>query len=115
MRRIHGPGALGVALSLLGGLGMTAAHAAVIRVPGDFSRLPNAVAAAAPGDTVQVAGNGGATYPVSGLVIDKDLTLQGGWRVDFAVRDPDIYVSVLIDTTGADRLPVVGSSGPRPS
>lgn len=66
----------------------------MLRVPGDFSVISNAIAAAAPGDTVRVAGNGGSTYRER-FIIDKALTLEGGWRRDFQVRDPSIYISVI--------------------
>ncbi len=75
------------------------ARAAIIRVPTDVFSLPNAIAEAAPGDTVRLAGNGGSTYPVSNLTIDKDLRIEGGWRIDFQVRDPRLFISVLRDTT----------------
>lgn len=87
------------------------AQAAVVRVPGDFVDVRNAIAAAASGDTVQIAGNGGSTYRSSNLLIDKDLTLQGGWRVDFAVRDPDLYVSVLLDTSATFSAPALRITG----
>ena len=89
----------------------TSAHAAVIRVPGDFSVISNAVLAAAPGDTVRVAGNGGATYRER-LILDKALTLEGGWRRDFAVRDPSLYVSVIRDDLSERSVLRVDTSEP---
>ncbi len=80
--------------ALLASAGVERAHAAILRVPGNFAFLENAVDAAAPGDTIQVAGNGGATYR-SRFLITKPLVLQGGWRADFQVRNPSIYVSVI--------------------
>jgi hypothetical protein len=76
------------------------AFAATLRVPVDFpGGIDQAILASAPGDTIQVVGNGGATY-AERLVIPHDLVIQGGWRADFAVRDPDVYVSVVRDDTG---------------
>jgi len=83
------------------------AGAAVIRVPGDFVTVSNAVAAAVDGDVIQLAGNGGATYPILDQNIDKDITIQGGWRIDFQTRSPDLYVSVLRDTTNLYERPVI--------
>jgi hypothetical protein len=60
--------------------------------------IGTAIAASAPGDTIRVVGNGGATY-LERIVISHDLTIEGGWRADFQVRDPRIYVSVVRDTT----------------
>jgi hypothetical protein len=90
-----------VAVALLLG-SASPGHAGVVRVPTDFVALPNAIVAAAPGDTVRLAGNGGSTYIVSNLSIAKNLTIEGGWRIDFQVRDPRIFVSVLRDTTSTD-------------
>jgi len=84
---------------------------AALRVPGDFNELPNAIEAAAPGDTIQIVGNGGATFHDSGRVIDKDLVLQGGWRADFVVRDPNVYVTVVRDTTNEFRQPLFQLNG----
>lgn len=92
--------------------GSAPASAAVIRVPTQVSSFRLAVQNAAPGDTVQLVGNGGATYVNSDVRLDKDLTIQGGWRVDFALRDADTYVSVIRDTATLPSLPllrVVGS------
>ncbi|HET9887625.1 MAG TPA: right-handed parallel beta-helix repeat-containing protein [bacterium] len=75
---------------------VSSARGAVFRVPGDFTIIANAILAAAPGDTVRVAGNGGATYRER-LIINKELTLEGGWRRDYQVRNPSLYVSVLRD------------------
>ena len=89
------------------------ANAAVIRVPNDVSVFSNAVAQAAPGDTVQLVGNGGSEYPSSDVNINKDLTIQGGWRADFQIRDASTYVSVVRDTTsGAFDKPVIRIVGP---
>lgn len=95
-----------IALSALLAAG-SPARAAVIRVPTQYNSFARACSAAAPGDTVQVAGNGGATFPSTNVQIDKDLTLQGGWRIDFATRDPGLYVSVLRDVTGTRTRPVL--------
>ncbi|MFN8180100.1 MAG: right-handed parallel beta-helix repeat-containing protein [bacterium] len=81
--------------------------AAVVRVPTQFRSFGNAVLAAAPGDTVQVVGNGGATFHASDVHLDKDITIQGGWRADFRVRDASTYVSVLRDTTNANDRPIL--------
>ncbi|MCA9754134.1 MAG: right-handed parallel beta-helix repeat-containing protein, partial [Gemmatimonadetes bacterium] len=77
----------------------TPADAAIRRVPTDFVTLFQAIFESAPGDTVQVVGNGGATFHHAQLTFDKDITIQGGWRADFAVRDPEVYVTVVRDTT----------------
>ncbi|NNE43184.1 MAG: hypothetical protein HKN12_03175, partial [Gemmatimonadetes bacterium] len=87
-----------------------AADAAVWRVPVDFPTVSAALSAAAAGDTVQIVGNGGSTYPER-LVIDKDVTLEGGWRADFAFRDPSLYVSVLRDTTDLFQRSIVRVDG----
>lgn len=89
----------------------TSVHAAVIRVPGDFSVIANAILAAAPGDTVRVAGNGGSTYRER-LIVDKALTLEGGWRRDFAVRNPSLYVSVIRDDLSERSVVRVETSSP---
>jgi hypothetical protein len=60
--------------------------------------LQNGIALAAPGDTLHVVGNGGSTYIDDTFIIDKDLLIEGGWRADFRVRDPDIYVTAVRDT-----------------
>ena len=54
--------------------GNVATPAATINVPGDYPTIQAAVAAANPGDTIQVAPG---TYAVSGANINKALTLQG--------------------------------------
>lgn len=82
------------------------AEAGVVRVPTDFVSLFQAIANAADGDTVQVVGNGGATFENTNLQIDKNLLIQGGWRADFQVRDPNLYVTVVRDTTGEFSNPV---------
>ena len=74
------------------------AEAAVRRVPVDAPSIGAAVDSAAAHDTIRLVGNGGSTYPER-LVIDKDLTIEGGWRADFLVRDPSVYVSVIRDTS----------------
>ena len=72
------------------------ARADILRVPVDFNTLAVAIDSAGVGDTLQVYGNGGATF-YNRYEIDKDLTIQGGWRADFQVRDPEIYVTVVRD------------------
>lgn len=86
------------------------ALAASLRVPVDVPTITAAIAASAPGDTVRVVGNGGSTYPER-LILDKDLTIEGGWRADFAVRDPILYVSVVRDTTGLFQRSVIRVDG----
>lgn len=83
------------------------AEARTWRVPGDFFTLSNAVAAAVSGDVIQLAGNGGSTYPVRDLNLDKDITIEGGWRIDFAVRAPELYASVVRDTSNTFDRPVL--------
>lgn len=100
-----------VAGAAVGLLLAASAGAAVIHVPGQppsgYADLANAVANAVDGDVVQLAGNGGSTYPVQDLNISKNITLEGGWRIDFQTRSPDLYVSVLRDTTLAYERPVI--------
>jgi parallel beta-helix repeat protein len=48
-------------------------------------------ASAAPGDVVRVAG----TCYEHDVAIAKSLTLQGGWSLDFSIRDPAVYTSTL--------------------
>ncbi len=89
----------------------TEVHSDVWRVPSpETFTLAVAIDAASPGDTIQVVGNGGATYFVN-LTIDKDLTVQGGWRADFLMRDPEIYVSVLRDANGEFERPIIRVQG----
>gem|GEM_PF-4817265 len=90
---------------------VTSARAGVIRVPGDFTVIANAILAAAPGDTVRVAGNGGSTYRER-LIIDKALTLEGGWRRDYQVRNPSLYISVIRDDLTERSVLRVETSGP---
>jgi hypothetical protein len=89
----------------------SSAPAAVIRVPTQVASFRVAVQGAAPGDTVQLVGNGGATYLNSNVTIDKDLLIQGGWRADFQVRDPATYVSVVRDVTEVPTLPLIRVAG----
>lgn len=88
------------------------ARAAVIRVPTQIFSFRVAVQTAAPGDTLQLVGNGGATYVNSNVTIDKDLLVQGGWRADFQVRDPSTYVSVVRDVADTPTLPLIRVAGP---
>jgi hypothetical protein len=91
-------GRAAAALALLAAwLAPVAAAAGVIHVPAQVRTIAGAVNQSAPGDTIRIVGNGGATYPER-LDIPHDLTLEGGWRADFLVRDPAIYVSVVRDT-----------------
>ena len=88
---------------VLGAIAMTAATAgaAIWRIPGNGTEIPVVIdLLAAPGDTVQVMGNGGATF-FTRFAVSKDLTIQGGWRADFQVRDPSIYVTVIQDIPDA--------------
>jgi hypothetical protein len=86
------------------------ATAASLRVPVDMPSITAALAASAPGDTIRLVGNGGSTYPER-LIIDKDITLEGGWRADFTVRDPTLYISVVRDTTGLFQRSVIRVDG----
>jgi hypothetical protein len=101
-----------LALVVAASLPASSTRAAVLRVPGDYIFVSNAVAAAAAGDTVQVVGNGGAEFHTSDLRLEKDITIQGGWRADFALRDPSTYVTVLRDTTLQFAKPVIRVMGP---
>ncbi len=100
-----------LAASVLLGLCVSTAPAAIVRVPTQVPSFRVAVQNAAPGDTVQLVGNGGATYVSSNLTIDKDLLIQGGWRVDFQVRDPATYVSVVRDVAESPTLPLFRVTG----
>ncbi len=102
----------GILLAAALALAPAAVHAAVFRVPTEIASVRVAVQSAGPGDTVQVVGNGGATYEESDIRIDKDLTIQGGWRVDFQVRDPDTYVSVIRDSSDLFDSPLFRIIGP---
>ena len=99
-----------VACVLAASLGPGAAVAAITRVPTDYVSVSVAIDSTAAGDTVQIVGNGGSTFPTR-LEIDKDITLQGGWRADFQVRDPDVYVTVIRDTSGTFTRPVIRITG----
>lgn len=101
--------ALAAAVALV--LCASGAPAAVLRVPTQISSFRVAVQTAAPGDTVQLVGNGGATYVNSNVTIDKDLLVQGGWRADFQVRDPATYVSVVRDVADSPTLPLIRVAG----
>jgi hypothetical protein len=74
-------------------------------VPTQIFTLHGAIDVAAPGDTIQVVGNGGATY-YANLTIEKDLTIEGGWRADFLLRDPEVYVSVVRHPVGGNLYPI---------
>jgi hypothetical protein len=92
---------LGLALALVLGLAPRS-EGGVIRVPVDFLDIANAFSASAPGDTIRLAGNGGSTYYTNetfDLEVVHDLVIEGGWRIDFTERDPDVFVSVLLDDT----------------
>jgi hypothetical protein len=87
------------------------ASAAVWRVPFQGT-LDNVIERfAAPGDTIRVVGNGGATYFAANIEIDKNLTIEGGWRADYLIRDPDIYVSVARVPPGGELFPVFRING----
>jgi len=87
------------------------AEAAIWRVPLDVPSIGAAIDSSGPGDVIRVVGNGGSTYPER-LLVDRDVTIEGGWRADFLVRDPDLYVSVIRDTTGLFQRSVIRVEGP---
>jgi hypothetical protein len=90
------------------------ARATVWRVPTQISSLDNAIEDfAVHGDTIRVVGNGGATYYAANIEITKDLRIEGGWRADFLLRDPDIYVSVVRSPPGGELFPMFRVNGPR--
>jgi hypothetical protein len=85
------------------------ARAAVWRVPGDFFSMANAIADSvrvAPGDTIRVAGNGGSLYRERS-VVTRSLRIEGGWRADFQVHDPSIYVTAVRDPANLFEFPLI--------
>jgi hypothetical protein len=107
--------AAGFALAI-GLLAVDSARGDVIRVPVDIPDLRLAFNSVAAGDTIRIAGNGGSTYYVNrGVGVDlkvrDDLTVQGGWRIDFAVRDPRVYVTVIRDDTITFDRPLIRIDG----
>ena len=110
IRALHRPVATGGLLAFALAASAVPATARTWFVPGDFNQLTSVLMeATAPGDTIRLAGNGGSTYYVNesfSLLIPHELTIEGGWRVDFTVRDPDIYVSVIRDDTGDYAKPI---------
>ncbi len=89
--------------------GASASNAAIWRVPEDFFSMANAIADSilvAPGDTIRVVGNGGATYRERSIVT-RPLRIEGGWRADYQVQDPSIYVTVVRDPADAFEQPLI--------
>lgn len=68
------------------------AWAATLSVPGDHADVPSAIAAAEPGDTIEIASG---TWS-GDLAIDRDLTLRG--------TDPDVVLTPATLTEGAALL-----------
>jgi hypothetical protein len=73
-----------------------------------YSSVQAAVDAAAPGDVIAIAA--GAYTEVTtrnglqqAVYITKSLTLRGGYRADFAARDPQVY-STTLDAQGQGRV-----------
>ncbi len=59
--------------------------------PSCYSSIGAALAAAHPGDTIQVAAG---TY-IEYVVISQTVTLQGGWNSTFTARDPIAYPTII--------------------
>jgi len=84
------------------------------RVKGvEYADVQAAVDAASAGDVVQVAGvclgvntRGGLRQHV---YVSKSLTLEGGWKNDFTVRDPSLYPTTL-DAQGQGRVIYIANS-----
>jgi hypothetical protein len=88
--------------------GAAPARAAIWRVPGNFASIANAIADStmvAAGDTIRVVGNGGATFRERS-VVTRPLRIEGGWRADFQVQDPSLYVTVIRDPADAFEQPL---------
>jgi hypothetical protein len=58
---------------------------------GCFTTLAAGLAAATPGDVVRVAAG---TY-TENVLIDQNVTLEGGWNSDFTARDPAAFVTTI--------------------
>jgi predicted outer membrane repeat protein len=63
----------------------------VIRIPDDHPTVMDGLAAASAGDTVAVAEG---RY-VEHVTLKDRIVLLGGYRIDFAVRDPIVYPTIL--------------------
>jgi hypothetical protein len=61
---------------------------------GCFATIGEALAAAAAGDVIRVAMG---DY-LENLVIDQNVTLEGGWNADFSARDPAAFESRILPT-----------------
>jgi hypothetical protein len=68
------------------------AYGAVLKVPGDYAQVAQAVANAQPGDVVQVAGG---TYAESFELAQNDVTLEGGFDPATWTRDIAKYVTIF--------------------
>jgi len=86
-----------------------------------FKAIPDAVKAAAPGDTIYIAaGTYTGKLGVSEIIIDKAVTLKGGYSADFATRDiaknPTLIqpVNAKNDTKGIGLLTLNPPAGPGP-
>ena len=77
-------------------------QAAVINVPGDQATIGAAIAAASPGDTINV----GAGIYAENLVIDKQLILQGAGSGSTEIDAGGVSHGILLSTGGT--LPFKG-------
>lgn len=84
------------------------ASQAIIKVPDDHATIQAAIGAAGGGDVIQIAQG---TY-TENLIINKSITIEGGWRSDWLAWDPDLYTTT-VDGGGAESvIRIVGSSAP---
>ena len=83
----------------------------VIKVPGDYATIQDAIDAAEEGDTILVARG---ELRIANLSISKGITLSGGWDPSFTAREMPTYTTALGGgAEGRDLLPIESpSAGP---